>query len=99
MQKDMSKLHDLKRFGQVVKDKNAILRNHKSGGTVDMRWGWNDEASIDQVFALRFKGKDGKTQEVFLDWQEVMHYGRAVSDWKYAYEKLKEEAERQQGLR
>ena len=95
-EKDMTKLKDLKRFGQVIKDKNAILRNHK-GGTVDMRWGWNESASVDQVFALRIPHK-GETVEVFLDWQEVMHYGRAVNDWKFAYEELKREAEARMGL-
>ena len=92
-EKDMTKLSDLPRFREVIKAKKATLRNYK-GGTVQMGWGWNESSSVDQIFSLKF----GDT-EVFLDWQEMMHYGRAVNDWKYAYEELKREAELRQGFK
>lgn len=92
-EKDMSKLHDLPRFSQVIKDKKATLRNQK-GGTIQMGWGWNESASVDQIFSL----KTPKGEEILIDWQEMMHYGRAVNDWKYAYEELMREAEKRQGF-
>lgn len=91
-EKDMSKLQDLPRFSQVIKNKKATLRNYK-GGTVLMAWGWNDASALDQIFVIKTPGGE----ELHLDWQEVMHYGRAVSDYKYAYEKLKAEAELRAG--
>ena len=90
--KDMRPLHDLPKFSRVIKDKQATLRNHKGGGNIGMYWGWNDESSLDQVFALRIPYK-GEQIEVIIDWQEMMHYGRAVSDWKLALEDMKRKAE------
>lgn len=86
-EKDMSKLHHLPRFGEVVKRKNAVLRDYR-GGTVDMMWGWNQDASLDQIFAL----KKGKT-EILLDYQEFLHYARAISMWKHETERMIKEAE------
>lgn len=90
--KDMRKLHDLPRFRDLINSKKGIIRNHKAGGTVDMAWGWNEDASLDQIFSLRFR-HNGEPVELFLDWQELMHYGRAVSDWKGFTEEAKRKRE------
>jgi hypothetical protein len=81
--KDMSKLHNLPKFSQVVKDKNAVLVNRANNGRVDMKWGWNDEVSLDQIIAIKVPvGEREYNQghvEVFIDWQEIYHYARGVS--------------------
>jgi hypothetical protein len=81
--KDMSKLHNLPKFSQVVKNKNAVLVNRANGGRIDMKWGWNDEASLNQIIALKIPVKqnhaDRGNVEVFIDWQELYHYARGVS--------------------
>jgi hypothetical protein len=84
-QKDMTKLHNLPKFSKVIKNKKGILRDFKSGGGINMYWGWNKEASLDQIFALS-KEVNGETVTFYIDWQELTHYGRAVSDWKNAFQ-------------
>lgn len=95
--KDMSKLHNLERFSKILEKKNASLSNYASGGIIEMKWGMNDEASLDQIFAIKVRVNERDAErgyvEPLLDWQEVMHYGRAVSDWKGALERMKAEQE------
>lgn len=81
--KDMKKLHDLPKFSKVVKKKNAVLKNHANNGAIDMKWGWNDDASLDQIVAIKIPvGEKQYNQgyvEAFIDWQELYHYARGVS--------------------
>ena len=96
-EKDMSKLRDLPRFGKVVEAKRADIRNY-NGGMATMRWGFNEDVALDQIFELtipvdKWDAKAGRVTAL-IDWQELAHYGRAVSDAKYAMEQLRLEAER-----
>lgn len=93
-EKNMKKLHNLPRFGQVVKDKKGYL---KQGGAM-IAWGWNQEVSLDQIFMLQHKCNcnPSETCTLYLDYQELLHYTRAISMWKDEVEKMVKEAEARQ---
>lgn len=97
--KDMKKLHDLPKFGEVVKRKNGLLQNYEGGGLVDVWWGWNDEASLDQMIAFKVKLSDKDKQrgykDIVIDWQELYHYARGVSmSFQETERRIAEEAKR-----
>lgn len=77
IEKDMSELQDRPKFGDVVKKKQATIHNF-NGGPVKIRWAWNEDVAIDQVFEL----KTPKGEILWLDWQEIMHYGRAIGSYR-----------------
>lgn len=57
---------------QDERDRNhGYLKDHKAGRNVEMFWGWNDVVEADRIFKLRFKGKTGEYEEVWLDADQV----------------------------
>lgn len=99
--KDMSKLNDLPKFGQVLKDRRGNLRNytHEAEG-VTMSWGWNDKAALDQIMSLSYRDRDGKHHQLMLDWQELLHYARGISmTMQEVKDRVKEEELQARGLK
>lgn len=89
--KDMRKLHHLPKLGEVVKKKWARIRNYGDGSSaVTLAWAQTEKMALEQIFILEVTCKHGDKHRLVLDYQEFLHYARAIPDWKQSVEEMKE---------